>query len=39
MNPAAILALVAELYERTAALTEENKQLREALEAKTEPDT
>ena len=32
MNPAAILALMGELYERVAALTEENRALREALE-------
>ena len=36
MNPAAILALLGELYERVATLTEENKALREALENKSE---
>lgn len=29
MNPAVILALVAELYEKVAVLTEENRTLRE----------
>lgn len=32
MNPAAILALIGDLYAQIAALTEENKTLREALE-------
>ena len=30
MNPAAILALISDLYEQVAALTQENKALREA---------
>ena len=30
MNPAAILALIGELYERVATLTEENRLLRES---------
>ena len=30
MNPAAILALIGDLYQQIAALTEENKMLREA---------
>ena len=33
MNPAAILAIIGELYERVATLTEENKQLRQALDS------
>jgi hypothetical protein len=33
MNPAAILALMGDLYQQVAALTEENKALREALES------
>ena len=32
MNPAAILALIADLYERVGVLTEENRQLREDTE-------
>lgn len=31
MNPAAILALIGDLYGQVAALTEENTRLREAL--------
>lgn len=38
MNPAAILALIGDLYAQVAALTEENKTLRDAL-AKTEETT
>lgn len=40
MNPAAILALLSNLYEQVAALTEDNKSLREALAESTgaEPD-
>jgi hypothetical protein len=34
MNPAAILTLIGELYEKVALLSEENKALREALQAK-----
>lgn len=33
MNPAAILALIGELYEKVAVLTEENKALRERMES------
>lgn len=36
MNPTALLALIAELYERNAALAEENKQLRATAESKSE---
>jgi len=36
MNPAAILALIGDLYQQIATLSEENKALREAA-AKTEP--
>ena len=36
MNPAAILALISNLYEQVTVLSEENKQLREAL-TKTAP--
>ena len=32
MNPAAILALISDLYEQIAALSAENKALREAAE-------
>jgi hypothetical protein len=32
MNPAAILALIGDLYQQIATLTEENKGLREGLE-------
>ena len=37
MNPAAILALIAELYERVAALTEENNRLRQQVDPESEP--
>lgn len=37
MNPAAILALLSDLYATNSALAEENKHLREALETKAEP--
>jgi hypothetical protein len=37
MNPAAILALIGDLYQQIATLSEENKALREALAAKAEP--
>ena len=36
MNPAAILALIGDLYQQIATITEENKALREALESKAE---
>ena len=36
MNPAVILTLIADLYSQVAALTEENTQLRAALESKPE---
>jgi hypothetical protein len=36
MNPTAILALLSDLYAQVSTLSEENKQLREAL-AKQEP--
>jgi hypothetical protein len=31
MNPAAILALISDLYQQVTALADENRQLREAL--------
>jgi len=37
MNPAAILALIGDLYAQVAALTEQNKMLTDALAAKAEP--
>lgn len=36
MNPAALLALIGDLYQQVATLTEENTTLREALDAKPE---
>ena len=38
MNPSAILALISDLYQQVAALGEENKKLREALNAKSAPE-
>lgn len=38
MNPAVILTLIADLYSQVAALSEENKQLRAALEAQPKQD-
>lgn len=39
MNPGAVLALISELYEKVAALTHDNEQLRTALaEATAEPE-
>lgn len=38
MNPSVILALIADLYGQVAALSEENKALREALEAQPKQD-
>lgn len=38
MNPAAILALIGDLYAQITGLTEENRQLREALAASAESD-
>lgn len=38
MNPAAILALISDLYQQITVLGEENKKLRETLEAKDEPE-
>lgn len=37
MNPGAILALIGDLYQQIAALTDENKALREALDTRGEP--
>lgn len=37
MNPTAILALIGDLYQQIATLSEENKALREALDAKPTP--
>jgi hypothetical protein len=36
MNPAVLLALISDLYSQVGALSEENKQLREALAGKVE---
>lgn len=38
MNPAAILALIGDLYSQVAALTAENQQLRTQLAAEPPPD-
>jgi hypothetical protein len=37
VNPAAILALISDLYQQVSALTEENAALRAALEQATAP--
>jgi len=37
VNPAAILALISDLYSQVTALSEENKALREALAEKPDP--
>lgn len=37
-NPAALLALISDLYEQAAALQAENAELREALAECTQPD-
>lgn len=37
MNPAVILALIADLYAQVTALAEENRQLREALAQRQAP--
>lgn len=37
MNPAALLALIGDLYAQVASLQEENKKLREAPNPATEP--
>lgn len=39
MNPSVILALISDLYNQIALLTEDNQKLRQALEAESTPGT